>query len=133
MCLEQKFVVFGSQLDLQAHMVDAHGEEMTNRDKKGARRIEVPFAAAENNRGGGAGRGRGFAGGTSGRDAPPDPPPPPRILPSSGQSAPFTTVSGVRRAGFGGRLTNGDGTPSEPPSRDEPTPASSTVDPRVLE
>ncbi|KAF8584109.1 hypothetical protein K439DRAFT_1633855 [Ramaria rubella] len=42
-CQAQKFVVFGSTLDLKAHMVEQHGGEMTARDRKDARRIETGF------------------------------------------------------------------------------------------
>lgn len=42
-CLTQKFVVFGSTMDLQAHMVEEHGESMSSRDKKDARRILADF------------------------------------------------------------------------------------------
>ncbi|KAF8266463.1 hypothetical protein EI94DRAFT_1733029 [Lactarius quietus] len=37
-CQASKFVVFGSRIDLQAHMVEEHGTEMSTRDKKDARR-----------------------------------------------------------------------------------------------
>ena len=37
-CLARKFVVFGSALDLKAHMVEEHGAEMSARDKRDAPR-----------------------------------------------------------------------------------------------
>lgn len=42
-CLAQKFVVFGSTLDLKAHAVEQHGGEMTARGRKDARRIDTAF------------------------------------------------------------------------------------------
>ncbi|KAI0265756.1 hypothetical protein BGY98DRAFT_1091879 [Russula aff. rugulosa BPL654] len=42
-CQARKFVVFGSQIDLQAHMVEEHGAEMSSRDKKDARRVNAAF------------------------------------------------------------------------------------------
>ena len=32
-CLDQKFVVFGTEMDLEGHMVEAHGAEMSSRDR----------------------------------------------------------------------------------------------------
>lgn len=46
-CLARKFVVFNTVLDLQAHMVDEHGGEMSTRDKKEARRIQADFEFEE--------------------------------------------------------------------------------------
>ncbi|KAF8516949.1 hypothetical protein BU17DRAFT_50348 [Hysterangium stoloniferum] len=42
-CQAQKFVVFGSALDLKAHLVEQHGSEMTARNRKDARRVEAGF------------------------------------------------------------------------------------------
>jgi hypothetical protein len=42
-CLAQKFVVFNTPLDLQAHVVEEHGGGMTARDKKDARRVAAEF------------------------------------------------------------------------------------------
>jgi E3 ubiquitin-protein ligase ZNF598 len=42
-CVAQKFVVFGSVLDLKAHVVEQHGGRMTARDRKDARRIDTAF------------------------------------------------------------------------------------------
>ena len=32
-CLDQKFVVFGTEMDLEGHMVEAHDAEMSSRDR----------------------------------------------------------------------------------------------------
>ncbi|KAJ9095698.1 hypothetical protein QFC21_005570 [Naganishia friedmannii] len=42
-CLEKKFVVFGSEVDLKAHMVNEHGAKMNSKDRHRARQIEVGF------------------------------------------------------------------------------------------
>ena len=42
-CLDQKFVVFGSELDLKAHRMEIHHAQLSARDLKDARRINVPF------------------------------------------------------------------------------------------
>lgn len=56
-CIAQKFVVFASELDLKAHMVEIHGESMSSKDLKDARRVDANFAFEEIGRG----RGRGNA------------------------------------------------------------------------
>ncbi|KAG8987543.1 hypothetical protein FRB90_003295, partial [Tulasnella sp. 427] len=81
-CLEKKFIVFPTSMDLQGHMVDEHGDSMTSKDKKGARRVEMSFAFAPAGRGGG----------------PPDPPGPgPSSQPGAGT---------MRRTVFGAQLTS---------------------------
>ena len=54
-CVAQKFVVFASALDLKAHMVERHGESMSSKDLKDARRVDANFAFED------IGRGRGRA------------------------------------------------------------------------
>lgn len=56
-CVVQKFVVFASAIDLKAHMVEKHGESMSSKDLKDARRVDASFAFEEIGRG----RGRGNA------------------------------------------------------------------------
>ena len=55
-CLARKFVVFGSVMDLKAHMVEEHGAEMTTRDKKLAMRIQAEFEFEETGASGRRGR-----------------------------------------------------------------------------
>ncbi|EJD53218.1 hypothetical protein AURDEDRAFT_81510 [Auricularia subglabra TFB-10046 SS5] len=38
-CREQKFVVFGTQMDLKAHTIEAHGADLSSKDKRDARRV----------------------------------------------------------------------------------------------
>lgn len=55
-CREQKFVVFGSQLDLKAHTMDAHGSDLTPKDRRDARRVaaaDFSFQAPDTGGGGG--------------------------------------------------------------------------------
>jgi len=72
-CQASKFVVFGSKIDLQAHMVEEHGAEMSSRDKKDARRVNAAFefqdasSGSNRRRGGGPGGGGGVGSG-GGRD-----------------------------------------------------------------
>jgi E3 ubiquitin-protein ligase ZNF598 len=66
-CLEQKFVVFDSEIDLQAHQVEVHATQLASdkRSRAAARRIETHFTygdeplAPPSERGGG---GRGAEG-----------------------------------------------------------------------
>ncbi|WWC63500.1 uncharacterized protein I303_106103 [Kwoniella dejecticola CBS 10117] len=44
-CLEKKFVVFGTDLDLKAHMITEHSESMSSRDKAQSRQIAVDFSS----------------------------------------------------------------------------------------
>ncbi|KAL7422362.1 hypothetical protein Q5752_003008 [Cryptotrichosporon argae] len=74
-CVERKFVVFGSELDLRAHLMSEHSEDMSARDRAQARTLNVDFSArpdrAESSRGQRASGPRGFTlGGASSRDGP---------------------------------------------------------------
>ena len=68
-CQARKFVVFGSALDLQAHMVDEHGSTMSARDIKDARRVTTGFDFEEVP--GAGGRRRGQRDGNRAREPPP--------------------------------------------------------------
>ena len=63
-CLDQKFVVFNTEMDLKAHMVEIHGTAMSSRDRRDVRRVETGFGYEDrggHRRGGGnRGRGRGL-------------------------------------------------------------------------
>lgn len=122
-CLTQKFVVFESELDLQAHAVEVHGASLADqRTRKDARRIETNFTyqQVENNRrGGGAGAARGGGGGgghaNAGRNPRVEEPVAGfvrteeesntrgagRVVPGLGAAVPGAS----RRAGFGAGLT----------------------------
>ncbi|KAF9792169.1 hypothetical protein BJ322DRAFT_17332 [Thelephora terrestris] len=69
-CVEQKFVVFATEMDLRGHMVETHGAEMTQRDRRDLRRLDTGFEYEDHRRRGMSGnRGRG-------RDPLPQRPPP---------------------------------------------------------
>ncbi|KAG8944946.1 hypothetical protein FRC04_001298 [Tulasnella sp. 424] len=109
-CLEKKFVVFPTSMDLQGHMVDEHSGSMTSKDKKGARRVEMNFNFAPSARGGGGAGGGG----------PPDPPGP------SSSSHPGAGTS--RRTGFGAQLTTPSASSSSgAPSRNLPGPSAASA------
>ncbi|TFY64671.1 hypothetical protein EVJ58_g2456 [Rhodofomes roseus] len=76
-CLQRKFVVFGTLLDLKAHMVEEHGADISRRSAAGAGEVDMTASASENH--------------------PPAPAPP-------GPSRP-TGAGGRRREAFGGNLT----------------------------
>ncbi|KAG6852301.1 hypothetical protein C0991_001115 [Blastosporella zonata] len=140
-CLARKFVVFNTPLDLQAHMVDEHGGDMTSRDKKDARRIQADFEFEEVGVGGrhgrrdrGTHRDREREPPLQSRPAPPEPapaPPPPAVVRPPGP--------GRRREGFGGSLTVEGQDRHSPPSNVTPqqsrpsSPPRGNVDPAVLE
>ncbi|EEB92934.1 hypothetical protein MPER_08481, partial [Moniliophthora perniciosa FA553] len=94
-CLAQKFVVFNSTIDLQAHMVETHGADMSARDKRDARRVQANFEFEEVP---GAGRSRG----RRDREPPPQQQQQPQPPPPGG--------GGRRREGFGASLTVEGGT-----------------------
>ncbi|ETW86280.1 hypothetical protein HETIRDRAFT_310568 [Heterobasidion irregulare TC 32-1] len=112
-CQQRKFVVFGSLLDLQAHMVEEHGADMSSRDKKAASRINVEFQEVN------GGRRRG----AREREPPPgsQPPGPAR----SGNS---------RRDRFAGHLTvEGDTHGSSPGPSRPASPPPADMDPATAE
>ncbi|PWN34680.1 uncharacterized protein FA14DRAFT_160182 [Meira miltonrushii] len=47
-CLEQKFVVFESELDFKAHQVAEHGAELSSREKRDALRVTANFQSSNN-------------------------------------------------------------------------------------
>ena len=123
-CQASKFVVFGSRIDLQAHMVDEHGADMSTRDKKDARRVSAAFefqdSSSNSNRRRGGGPGGGGGGGRE-RD------------PQQPQIAPRPALgSDSRRNRFGAHLTTeGDASDASPgPSRHQtPSPPPPSMDP----
>lgn len=126
-CLAEKFVVFGSEMDFKAHMLERHGAQMSAKDVKDARRIAVQFDSIDVDRGRGVSgsRGRGRGRGGSYRDAPPHVAEPPQNM-----------SRGSRREGFGAALTTGDNAPSEsvfPPlaQNGRSSPTTNGIDPET--
>ncbi|OJT06115.1 E3 ubiquitin-protein ligase hel2 [Trametes pubescens] len=101
-CLARKFVVFGSAIDLKAHMVEDHGADMSARDRRDARRVEADFEFEEVS-GAGARRGRRERG-----DRDRDREPPPHTHPVGqppGSGARPQAAGARRREAFSGALT----------------------------
>jgi hypothetical protein len=117
-CLAKKFVVFGSAMDLQGHMVEEHGAAMTSKDRREAMKIQADFAFEDTN----AGRGRRGVPGSA-----PHPPPAPPPQPGSSR--------GGRRRDFGGHLTTDNAAPPPPPPPRAPSPTGGplTDDPEIIE
>ncbi|KAH9035323.1 hypothetical protein EDB85DRAFT_2288694 [Lactarius pseudohatsudake] len=125
-CQASKFVVFGSRIDLQAHMVEEHGAEMSTRDKKDARRVDAVFEFQDTPSGSNRRRGGGPTGsGGGGRER--------ELRDPQPQLAP-RPISGLesRRNRFGAHLTTeGDASDLSPgPSRHQtPSPPPPSMDP----
>ncbi|KAF9242003.1 hypothetical protein BU15DRAFT_72940 [Melanogaster broomeanus] len=123
MCQAQKFVVFGSAIDLKAHQVEVHGADMSSRDKKDARRVQAEFEFDDV--GGSSRRGRRDRGD---REREREPPP--------AQNIPQAASRAVarRREAFGGHLTaetsgNQMTQPSGPSRPASPFPPRGEADP----
>jgi E3 ubiquitin-protein ligase ZNF598 len=109
-------------MDLQAHMVEEHGNGMSSRDRRDAMRVQAEFtfedtaAGARNRRGGGGG----------GRDAHPT------HLASTPQAGPSR---GGRRRDFGGHLTSDAPAAPPPPPQRPPSPPHGPLsdDPEVIQ
>ncbi|KAI0080534.1 hypothetical protein K474DRAFT_1637363 [Panus rudis PR-1116 ss-1] len=137
-CQARKFVVFGTLLDLKAHMVEEHGQDMSAKDRKDARRIQADFEFEEVGVGGRRGR-RDRGDREREREPPPSAAPAAAAGPSRAPGAPAANAGAGarRREAFGGNLTvdNANGTPNasqHPSRRQSPSPAAD-VDPAVLE
>ncbi|KDQ50095.1 hypothetical protein JAAARDRAFT_142501 [Jaapia argillacea MUCL 33604] len=132
-CQARKFVVFGSALDLKAHMVEEHGADMSSRDKKDARRVVAEFEFEEVGGGGPGRRGRRDRGDREREREPPPhvPAPPPAAV--GGPPRP----NARRREGFGAHLTEGGSNGSsanitpEPSRRPSPSPPPADSDPEA--
>lgn len=90
-CLEKKFVVFGSEMDLKAHQLSEHGSTLSKDVRREARLVDLSgfdvrerYQQQQPRRGGGSGRGRDDHGGRSGRGRGRDPNAEP-LPPSSAQ------------------------------------------------
>ena len=105
-CLAQKFVVFGTALDLKAHIVEEHGGDMNSKDRRDARRVVADFAFEDV--GGRYGHGRRDH---HEREREREPPPLSRRPPSPTMPRPQPTGQSRRREAFGARLTE-DGVPT---------------------
>lgn len=105
-CLAQKFVVFGTALDLKGHIVEEHGGDMNSKDRRDARRVVADFAFED--AGGRYGHGRRESRDHHEREREREPPPLSRRPPSP--TIPRPPGQSRRREAFGARLTV-DGVP----------------------
>ncbi|KAI0780465.1 hypothetical protein BD413DRAFT_463543 [Trametes elegans] len=103
-CLARKFVVFGSALDLKAHMVEEHGAEMSARDRRETRRVQAEFEFEEVPAGGGR-RGRRDRGDRE-REREPPPHQAAAAPPGAGAGARPQAAGARRREAFSGALTS---------------------------
>lgn len=71
-CLEQKFVVFESDLDFKAHQVAEHGGELSSREKREALRVTANFHYNQNSTQGRSGQGTSASSGLTPRGRPRD-------------------------------------------------------------
>ncbi|KAI0332546.1 hypothetical protein GY45DRAFT_1273587 [Cubamyces sp. BRFM 1775] len=102
-CLARKFVVFGSAIDLKAHMVEEHGAEMSARDRRDARRVQADFEFEEVGAGSVGRRGRRDRGDRE-REREREPPPQASAQPPGAGARP-QAAGARRREAFGGSLT----------------------------
>ncbi|TGJ83017.1 hypothetical protein E0Z10_g5735 [Xylaria hypoxylon] len=130
-CLEKKFVVFGSEMDLKAHQLSEHGNSLSKDVRREARVVDLSgFDVRERyqqqqRRGGGSGRGReGDRGGRNSRGRGRDPNAEP--LPASSAQAlrrdelalqrqmAIHSSQSVSNRTFGGQLSSATAGPSGP-------------------
>ncbi|KAF8649052.1 hypothetical protein AX16_006053 [Volvariella volvacea WC 439] len=115
-CLARKFVVFNTSLDLQGHMVEEHGGEMSSRDKRNAARVQAEFDFDDGGRRAGpiARRDRERE---RERERDRDPPP------QQNQAQQMMTRPGgnARRREFGAALSGGDAGSSQQPQQAQQT------------
>ncbi|KAF2647476.1 hypothetical protein K491DRAFT_614512 [Lophiostoma macrostomum CBS 122681] len=141
-CLDKKFVVFESEMDLKAHQISTHPQGLSKDALRDARRVDMSafqYRASHeqetgNMRGGGRdGRGRGREGGRGrGRDPNAEPLPPSSAQPMSRAELAYQRQMAIQGSqpgsgrAFGGQLTSAP-TPTEafaarpPPSASQPS------------
>ncbi|KAI9850563.1 MAG: hypothetical protein M1838_005413 [Thelocarpon superellum] len=127
-CLEKKFVVFDSQLDLKAHQLDAHPNDLSKDARREARRVDLSgleYRGPQDERGGrreGRGRGRG-------RDPNTEPIPTSTAQPLRRDELAYQRQMAVQSAQsvstrtFGGQLTTSDTVTARRPARPAETAA----------
>ncbi|KAJ9645278.1 hypothetical protein H2199_003284 [Coniosporium tulheliwenetii] len=124
-CLERKFVVFESEMDLKAHQLEVHPNGMTKDARRDARRVDVSgFAYRQSqeqersNRREGRGRGRGRDPNTEALPASSAQPLRRDELAYQRQMA-IQSAQSVSTRNFGGQLTSTDTYAARPPPRAE--------------
>ncbi|PNY23555.1 E3 ubiquitin-protein ligase hel2 [Tolypocladium capitatum] len=147
-CMEKKFVVFESELDLQAHHLSEHAGKAAGRDARlvDISTFDIRQAYQPERRGGGGGgrgqrdggegrnrgRGRGVAGGGRGRDPNEDVVPPTSAQPLRRDEIAFQrqmaihSAQSVSNRTFGGQLTAPVRSPSSTPTPRAATSSATT-------
>ncbi|KAF2842906.1 hypothetical protein M501DRAFT_985073 [Patellaria atrata CBS 101060] len=126
-CMEKKFVVFDSEMDLKAHQLESHPNGLSKDARRDARRVDMSSfnyrSSHESERGGrrdGRGRGRG-----RGRDPNVEPIPVSSAQPLRRDELAYQRQMAIQSAQsvstrtFGGQLTSGDAFAARPPPRAE--------------
>ncbi|KAJ6259896.1 E3 ubiquitin-protein ligase [Drechslerella dactyloides] len=133
-CLEKKFIVFGSEMDLKAHLIEEHPGSLSKGALKDMRRVDMasfPDARGHGSSAGGpSNRGRG---GRAHRDnrrdnQSPEPPPQPPARPAPGPGAPpgrgtlyvQSANSSIPPRQFSRQLTRPESTQESQPVRSGP-------------
>ncbi|KAK5635529.1 hypothetical protein RRF57_011242 [Xylaria bambusicola] len=122
-CLEKKFVVFGSEMDLKAHQLSEHGSSLSKDVRREARLVDLSgfdvrerYQQQQPRRGGGFGRGREGRG--RGRDPNAEPLPPSSAQPlrrdelSLQRQMAIQSSQSVSNRTFGGQLSSSTAGPS---------------------
>jgi hypothetical protein len=147
-CLEKKFVVFDSDMDLKAHQLEAHPNGLTKDARRDARRVDIsgfdyraphqqdrPQRNANRERRGGR---EGGGGGGRGRDPNAEPLPVSSAQPLGRAELAYQRQMAIQSAqsvstrNFGGRLTQQTETYAARPPANAPDPATITA-PRPVE
>ncbi|KAJ1957283.1 hypothetical protein EC988_000909 [Linderina pennispora] len=127
-CIDRKFVVFGNELDLQAHELETHGSRIVGqRARREARQVNINIHYSTNRAAGGSGSSntggsssRGGRGTSSRR--------PETMMVNEPDSTGFSSAGRHRPAGFGQiteddrRATRSDTSSRDAPSSPEPEP-----------
>ncbi|KAI1335966.1 hypothetical protein F5Y15DRAFT_396346 [Xylariaceae sp. FL0016] len=143
-CLEKKFVVFGSEMDLKAHQLSEHGNALSKDVRRDARVVDLAgFDVRERyqqpRRGGGSGRGRagdgegGRNGRARGRDPNAEPLPPSSAQPLRRDELAFQRQMAIQSSQsisnrtFGGQLSSSaSGSNGQPAQRSTPAAAAAS-------
>ncbi|KAK6357506.1 hypothetical protein TWF718_001815 [Orbilia javanica] len=126
-CLEKKFIVFASEMDLKAHIVEEHPQGLSKGALKDMRKVDMSaFGNTHAHGGGSTSRGRGGRMQRDYRRDPQAPEPPPPDGPMRRDEIAYQRTLAVQTAQttvpprmFGGQLTR----PPQPAQAPTPTPA----------
>ncbi|KAJ1944365.1 hypothetical protein FBU59_002619 [Linderina macrospora] len=125
LCIDRKFVVFGNELDLQAHELEVHGSRIVGqRAKREARQVNIDLHYSSSRAASSSGGGSGSrSGGRNGGNRRPE-----TMMVNEPDSTGFSAGGRHRPAGFGQiteddrRTTRSDTSSRDAPSSPEPEP-----------